>query len=154
MSRPRLAVSLFVLALALTACSSGHKSESGAPATTAAGAPAPTTAGHGSNDPFCVSLNAYQDKYGRVNTGLADPQQLKAAMQDAGTAIADADKNAPTSIKNDVDILNKAFQQLLVVLQASNYDLSKVSLAQVQQFQTPEFTTASQRINAYIGENC
>src|SRR5205085_537824 len=108
----------------LTACSSGKKSESGTAATTAAGAPSPNATGRASSDPFCLSLNAYQDKYGRVNTGVADPQQLRVAMQDAGTAIADADKNAPASIKTDVDILNQAFQQLLAILQATNFDFS------------------------------
>jgi len=154
MFRPRLTASVLGLALALTACSSGKKSESGAPSTRATGSPSPSAAGRGSTDPFCTSLTAYQDKYGGVNTGLSDPQQFKAAMQDAATAIGDADKNAPASIKSDVDVLNKAFQHLLTILQASNFDLSKVSLAQIQPFQTPEFLAASQNVNTYVREHC
>jgi hypothetical protein len=75
-------------------------------------------------------------------------------MQDASTAIGDADRTAPPEIKGDVDTLNQAFQQLLGILQATNFDLSKVSLAQVQQFQTPEFTTAGQNVDAYVRDHC
>jgi hypothetical protein len=152
MSRARLAVSVVAVALVLTACSSGKKTGSAAPATTAVAGPTPTT--RGTNDPFCNSLNAYNDKYSKVNSGLAQPDQLRAAMQDASTAIGDADRTAPSEIKADVDTLNQAFQQLLGILQATNYDLSKVTLAQLQQFQTPQFTQAGQNVNTYIRDHC
>lgn len=152
MSSARLAAPVLAVAVLLTACSSGKKSGSAAPATTAAPAPAVTT--RGTNDPFCNSLNAYNEKYGRVNTGVAQPDQLRAAMQDAASAIGEADRTAPDEIRSDVDVLNRAFQQLLGILQATNFDLSKVSLAQVQQFQTPEFTTAGQNVDAYVRDHC
>ena len=154
MSRVRLAAPVMAVAVALvlTGCSSGKKSGSAAPGSTASPAPSVTT--RGTNDPFCSALNAYNAKYSQVNAGLTQPDQLRGAMQDAATAIGQADSTAPAEIKSDVDTLNRAFQQLLGILQATNYDLSKVTLAQVQQFQTPEFTTAGQNVDAYIRDHC
>lgn len=149
----RLGASILVVASVLTACSSGTKSGSAPPATTAAVAQTPAVT-RGTDDPFCIALNAYNQKYGQVNTGATDPDQLRAAMQAGAAAITDADRTAPAEIKGDVDVLDRAFQQLLSILEASNFDLTKVSLAQVQQFSTPEFTTAGQNVNAYVRDHC
>jgi hypothetical protein len=152
MRRSRLAALTIAFALVFGACSSEKKSSSDATATTAAGAA--TSAPRGAGDPVCDSLRSYNERFGRVNLGLSNPEQLRAAMQDAGRAIADAQGRAPDAIKADLAVLTRAFQQLLASLEQADYDLSKLSLAQVQQLQTPEVTAASENVNTYLRDRC
>lgn len=149
------AVALVAIAVALAACSSSGSGKSAAPREPATAAVPPARpAGTHSTDPFCAALSSYSDKYGQVTSGATDPQQLRAAMQDGASAIAQADQAAPDAIRPDVDVLNTAFQQLLAVLEATNFDITKVSLAQVEQFETTQFTSAGAHVDAYVREHC
>ena len=139
-------------ALVFAGCSSEKKSSSGTTATTAAGAA--TTVAVRSGDPVCDSLRSYNDRFRRVNLGLSNPQELRAAMQEAGAAIADAQGRAPDAIKSDLAVLRGAFQQLVSTLEQADYDLSKLSLTQVQQLQTPEVTAAGRNVDTYLREHC
>lgn len=154
MFRPRFTTLAVAGVLALTSCSSGTKSSSGAPTTGSFVTLPPTTAGRASNDPFCNSLNTYTERFQRFEVGATDPQGLKTLMHDASSAIADAQSKAPDEIRSDVAVLSRGFQQFVTILEQANYDFSKLTLAQVQQLQTPEFTAAGQRVDTYLREHC
>src|SRR5438105_2661318 len=107
MRRIAMAAICMTLVVAAGACSQGKKSWSG-PTTTAA-RPATTVARAAGANPFCDFVGTFNDRFGRVNLGLTDPQQLKAVLQDATAAIAGAQAIAPPAIKADVVVLNDAF---------------------------------------------
>ncbi len=154
MFRSRLAALALAAAVVLVGCSS--KAPSSAPATTRSFVTLPpTTAGsRASDDPFCSSLSTYNERFQRMDLGANDPQKLKSAMQEASAAISDAQGKAPEEIRSDVAVLSRGFQQFVTILEQANYDFTKLTLAQVQQLQTPEFTAAGQRVDTYLHDHC
>lgn len=155
MFRVRLLALVTAGVLVFGGCSSGTKSSSNSPATTGSFVTLPpTTAGSASRDPFCNSLNTYNDRFKSADLGLTEPQKLRGVMQEASAAIADAEGKAPEAIRPDVAVLSRGFQQFVSILEQANYDLTKLTVAQVQQLQTPEFTAAGERVDTYLREHC
>jgi hypothetical protein len=99
-------------------------------------------------------VQAFSDRFGRVNTGLADPQQLRSTLVDAAAALKDAQSKAPDELRADVGLLNDAFQRLVTAFQQANFDVTKVSPAVLDQLNTPQYTAASQRLENYMRTNC
>src|SRR5205085_7077894 len=99
-------------------------------------------------------VKSYNERFGKVNLGLSDPAQLKATMLDAAASIQQAQTVAPSPIRSDVGLLSQSFQSLVDILQQANFDVTKVSLASIQQLQSSDFVAASQRLDAYTRQNC
>ncbi len=159
MRAARFTAIVLVAVVALAGCSSGKKAATGSPSTTptSASAPAPTTTASRppSTDPFCVFVRTYNDRFGRINpAALSDPQQFKAAMQDASAAIKEAANTAPASIRADVATMSQAVQKLLDSFQQVNFDMTRISVAALTQLQAPEFIAAGRRLDDYTRQNC
>lgn len=146
----------FGLAALLVACSGGNKKPvASAPRTTASPAPAaPSATGNQSNDPYCVFLRGYNERFNRVDLNVADPQVFRRVMQEAAAAAKEAATTAPAAIRSDLVTLNRAFDRLLAAMQQINYDLTKATPAMVQELQSPEFLAAGQRVDAYTRDHC
>lgn len=143
-----------VVALEATACSSGSSSPGtqAAPTTTF---PAPgSTALKNFSDPLCRFLQDYNDRFGKVDLGAADPVKFKSVMQEASQAIQGAVDTAPPAVKDDVATLNGAFQKFLVVLQGVNYDISKLTPDAIASLQTKEYTGAAHNVDDYTKAHC
>jgi Spy/CpxP family protein refolding chaperone len=154
--RASLAVAVaLALGLSLGACSSGGNDvEEPAPATTAPPSTLPSTPRTTSNDPYCRFLQTFNDRFGQLNVGLAQPQQLRTVMQDASSALKSAQASAPENLRADLATLGDAFQRLIVLFEQVNYDVTKLNLDSLQQLQAPQFVSAAQRIDAYTRQNC
>lgn len=157
----RLTALTLLAAVAVGGCSSGKTASSSSPTTEATAvaaattAPPATAARAGSNDPFCVFVRTYNERFGRINPGaLSDPQQFRTVMQDAASAIKDAATNAPASIKADVALMSQALQKLVDSFQKANYDLTKIQVSAFTDLQAPDFQAAGQRLDAYTRQNC
>lgn len=148
---------LAALTLALAGCSSSKEAATpdGSP-TTSLSAAAPTTTGRpASADPFCNFVRTYNERFGRINPGaVTDPQQFRTVMSDAATAINDAAKAAPASIRSDVAVMSQAVQRLLDAFQRVNFDVTRIPVTAFTDLQAPEFIAAGQRLDAYSRQNC
>lgn len=143
------------VALLLGGCSGGAKKPAASPppSTSATSAP-PAPAVNQSNDPYCVFLRGYNDRFNRIDLGATDPQAFQRVMQEAAAAAKEAEATAPPAIRSDVVTLNRAFERLLGALQQINFDMTKATPALLQELQTPELLAAGQRIDAYTRQNC
>ena len=154
MTLRRWAAAALLGAILLTGCSSDKKKdESASPATTAAAA-APSTTRRIIGGPFCEFALTFNGRYAQISPSLADPQQLRAAFEQAAKAIDDAEQIAPAEVRPDVRVLATQFRDLVVILQQANYDFSKVPQASIQRLQSPEVQAAGQRLDAYVKQNC
>jgi hypothetical protein len=147
-------------ALLLASCSSGKKSSSGtSPTTGAATATTRGAAGGSTGNPFCDFFRTFQDQFGRINPGLADPQQLKPVVQQAAAAISQAQSISPPAIQSDVAVLADGFQKFVSSLQSINFDFSSAAsnpqvLSALSDLNSPEYAAASQHLDAYLSANC
>lgn len=156
MRRARFTVAAMATLLLMgVACSGGDDdSDSGAgptgggSATTARAGAAPGT------DGFCDFVRGFTDRFGRIDLGLADPQRFRTVMEDAASAIAGAQNDAPEAIRADVATLNTYFQRFVESLRQVNYDLTRLRQGTVEQLQAPEFTAASARLDEYQRTRC
>lgn len=150
------AAAMATLLLMGAACSSGggDDSDSGAGPT---GGGAATTARSGAapgEDAFCDFVRGFNDRFGRIDLGLADPQRFRTVMEDAAAAIAGAQSNAPEAVRADVATLNTYFQRFLDSLRQVNFDLTRLRQGTIEQLQAPEFTAASARLDEYQRTRC
>ncbi|MGH9225392.1 MAG: hypothetical protein ACRD2W_16780 [Acidimicrobiales bacterium] len=154
----RLAAAAVVL-LALAACTGGDALPSlDAKATTTTSQTGtggtPTSVSSGTANSFCEFLRTYNDRFGRFNAGLADPQQLRTVLNDALAAVKDAEATAPAEIKPDLVTMSRAFQTMVGSFQAAGFDVTKMRLESLGALAAPEFVQASQRIEAYTRQHC
>ena len=113
---------------------------------------------------FCEAANtanAASQLPQQLFSGTAPPPAVavQAVVEEFADRFAEMAALAPADVKSDVDTLDAAAQQLLSVVRASNYDVSKMTA-------TPEFTAlgatfasadyqnAQRRFLAYIDANC
>jgi len=113
---------------------------------------------------FCEAAraaNAASDLQQQLFQGTDPPPAVavQAVVEDFGDRIAQMNALAPADIKSDVQVIDQAANQLLTVVRASDYDVSKMT-------STPEFATlnatfasadyqaAQDRFQTYIDTNC
>lgn len=159
MSRRVATASLALFLVLLAGCSGSKGSFIGLKTTTTVGTSAPTvsvTAGPTTtnSNPYCQFLTTFNDQFGKINTGLTDPTQFKMVMQQAAASVQQAQATAPADIKADLKTIGDAFQQLLGVFAAANYDITKVSLNSLQQLSSPSLVGAANRVDAYTKSHC
>lgn len=156
----RLPATLIACGLAvavLVACSSGGSkngaSDTTPPTTAAPAGPSSTvrpvdTSFTGQNSAqFCALAKTYAANQASVAGGAAP--QLKAAAQDARTAITQAVTLAPAEIKPDVQVVATAFSSVVAELEKVNYDTTKLTPAAFAPLSTKEFQAAATRFTAY-----
>ena len=141
-----------MLLLTVVACGDSKNSSGTDPSTTST----PPT--------FCEAANT-------ANVASQLPQQLfngttpppavavQAVVEEFADRFAEMAALAPADIKSDVDVLDAAAQQLLTVVRASNYDVSKMTTtpeftALGQTFSSADYQNAQRRFLAYIDANC
>lgn len=141
-----------MLLLTVVACGDSKSSSGTDPSTTST----PPT--------FCEAANT-------ANVASQLPQQLfngttpppavavQAVVEEFADRFAEMAALAPADIKSDVDVLDAAAQQLLTVVRASNYDVSKMTTtpeftALGQTFSSADYQNAQRRFLAYIDANC
>jgi hypothetical protein len=152
----RRAPALFVSAvlattLLLSACSSDDDDSSSATTTTTEARPATTLA----DDPYCQTLQRFNERYARVDPSLADPARFKTAMEDALASAQEAQANAPQAIKADLATLNAGLQDLFELFQGVGFDVTKLNISDLDRLQSsPQLEEASQRVEAYTRDNC
>lgn len=153
--RPKTAALALVVAVVLTGCSNGKGTESATPTTAVASTTPPTLSVRPtSDDAYCRFLQTYNNRFGQIGPGLADPQRLRTTMREAAAAVKDGQATAPEALKADLAVLSDAFQRLLTVFEQANYDITRLSLTSLQELQSPAVVGASQRIDAYTKEHC
>lgn len=141
------------LCLLGASCSDGDDEPSATP-TTASGAATTARAGRGGSDAFCTFVRDFTSRFGRVDISLSDPQRFRTTMEDAATAISNAQNDAPEAVRADVGTLNTYFQRFVASLRQVNFDLTRLRPAALEELQAPEFTSASNRLNEYAQQNC
>ena len=158
----RLLVAL-TLVLALAGCSSGNKFPplAGGRTTTTlpegarpTGGGTPTSLRAGTGNAFCDFLRTYNERFGRFNAGLTNPQELRTVMNEALAAVKAAEANAPSDVKADMATTAAAFASLVVSFGQANFDVTKLRLEDLTALQDPKFLAASQRLDTYIGQHC
>jgi hypothetical protein len=158
----RLLATCGLAAALLAGCSSDDNKATTAPTTagtTAAAGPTTTvrpvdTSFTGQNSgQFCDLAKTYNDRFAKVGAATT-PAQLKTVSQDARNAISQAAAVAPSEIKNDATIVSNGFSSLFTELDKANYDVTKVSPGAFGALQSPEFQTASIRLQAYLANVC
>ena len=87
------------------------------------------------------------------------PVAVQAVVEEFADRFAEMAALAPADVKSDVDTLDAAAQQLLSVVRASNYDVSKMTTtpeftALGATFSSADYQNAQRRFLAYIDANC
>ncbi len=150
------------VALLMLAGCSGGDDKAASTSTTAGGAAAgPTTTVRpvntsfsGANSAqFCALARTYNDRFTSVGPN-ATPAQLRTVAREGQTAISQAVGAAPAEIKPDVEVLARVFGALLTQLEGVNFDVQKLPPAALAGLSSPEFTTATQRFQAYNKSVC
>jgi hypothetical protein len=140
-----------VLLLATTACGSDSKS---------AGTEASTT----SRPPtFCeaaATAEAVSQLPQQLFNGTDPPPAVavQAVAEEFSDRFGEMTAVAPADIKSEVDVLAQAAQQLLTTVRASNYDVKKMTTADIAAltttFSSTAYQTAQQKFLSYITDNC
>ncbi len=152
----RRAPALFVSAalaatVLLSSCTGDDDEASSATSTTTEAQPATTLA----DDPYCQTLQRFNQRYGQINPSMADPARFKTAMEDAVASAKEAEANAPQAIKADLATLNAGLQDLFALFQSANFDVTKLNVNDLDQLQaSPQLEEASLRVEAYTRDNC
>ena len=148
-----MAAAAVAAAVLLTGCNNDGE-ESSSP-TTGGSQPASTSSSARiTGGPFCERILTFNDRSSRVDPSMVEPQQLRQAFEEAAQAIEDAEQAAPPEIKADVAVLAGQFHDLVIILDQAGFDFTRFPPASFQRLQTPEVQSASQRVNAYVGQNC
>jgi len=152
----RLAV--VAVLVVLSGCNGGDDFPSLEASTTTTVAPAPagpaTSVRSGTGNAFCDFLDTYNERFGRFNAGLTDPNQLRTVMSEAAAAIREAEATAPAEVKADLTTMRMAFESLIRALEQVGFDFSRLRLDTLAVLQNPEFVQASLRMEAYTRQNC
>jgi len=149
MRRVRVLSSVLAVAalVALAACG-GDKKETST-TTTVAAATTPTTKTFSGSDPnsaFCQLGRANNERLKQIGASAANPDELDKVLRDAAPAVRQAASIAPPEIKPDVEVLAKAFEDLLKSLDEGTPNLAAIV--------SPEFQTAAQNLTAYGQQVC
>lgn len=137
--------------LLLSACNGDDDESSSATSTTARAQSATTLA----DNPYCQTLQRFNERYARVDPSMADPSMFKTAMEDAVAAAKEAEANAPDAIKADLATLNAGLQELFELFQRADFDVTKLNISELDRLQsTPQLDAASQRVEDYTRDNC
>lgn len=146
-----------------SACGADHSSGTGGSSqpASAAGSPSTEASGSGSGDVqgFCGVVRQQRtvlqgtELAGLLNGG--SPDAWKAYLDKVTAMNQQLVDTAPADIKADVKTLQDTTLALKAKMEAVNYDVSKVSAAQlVQVLQTPEHKAATAAIVDYVKTNC
>jgi hypothetical protein len=144
-------VPALAVALALASCSDDGDDESSSTTPTTALNVATTL----SDNPYCQTLQRFNERYGRINPGVGDPAQLRTALEDAVTSAKEAEAAAPPEIKGDLATMHTGLEQLVALFARANFDVAQVQANDLAQLEsTPDLTAASGRVQAYTRDNC
>jgi hypothetical protein len=133
----------------LTACGGGSK-KAAATSTTAGTTTTtiPTFTGSASSQ-YCVLARQFSTA---INPNLSgDPKTL---FQQFDTFATQFVALVPAPIKADAGTVVSALRQLETAFQAVNYDATKINAAALAPLQSPAFTAATYRIDAYDTQVC
>ncbi len=146
-----LVTAALAAALLLSSCSSGDDKKSSSGTSTTEAQAATTLA----NDPYCQTLQRFNERYGRVNPALGDPAQFQRAMDDALASAKEAQASAPEAIKGDLATLNAGLQDLYDLFQRAGFDVTKLNVTDIDRLQTgPQLDDASKRVEAFTRDHC
>jgi len=91
-------------------------------------------------------------------TDPAPPAAVQAVVDEFGDRFAEMVAVAPADLKSDVTVINQAAQQLVAIVRAGNYDLSKMTAADIAPvtatFSSSDYQAAQNRFLSYIDANC
>jgi hypothetical protein len=160
MSR-RLYVPVLVLAAAgfLSACGGGSSNSTASNTSTTAAASSPAAPAGGDAKGFCNLVE--QDRAilqgtelsGLLTGGSADA--WKAYLDKVTVMNQQLVDASPAEIQADMKTLQATSLQLKSAMEAANYDVSKVGIAQLSQtLQSPQQKTATNNVVAYVSKQC
>lgn len=118
----------------------------------------------GSAAKFCDGARAAKDAADKQQTLFnaqvsPDPAVVQPAIEDFAAKFDAMSKSAPKEIKADVTTINGAAQQLLAVLQANGFDVTKMVTAPefaqlTDTFSGTDYQAAQDNFQTYIQTNC
>jgi hypothetical protein len=157
---------LALLTIAAAACGSSSNKGAGSSSSTTVGSANGSTitsspSGPTTSTSFTGSSGSSFCDYGRRaqaafsgSAAARTPQQLRTLYANLGPILDHAHSLAPDAIRPDFDIYVTGYRQLVKVIAAANYDVTKVSRTAVQAVETPQVTAASQHIAQYFQQVC
>jgi hypothetical protein len=159
-----LAFGAVALALGAAACggsSSAGSSGSSTPPATSTPPPSSSTGNVSGGSGFCstgkADINKLQTDLASLQSIASEPQKLQQMFATILTAYSNAESQAPSEIKGDIQVAYDFMNKLNNVLKAHQYNLV-ASAAQAQTFLTgPEHTklvNASKHLQAWAKANC
>ncbi|HEY4607557.1 MAG TPA: hypothetical protein VIH06_00065 [Ilumatobacteraceae bacterium] len=152
MKRTHLATAgLSMLAVMVVACSDAKGSSGTEPTTTST----PPTFCQAAATAEAVAQLPQQLLSG---TDPAPPAAVQAVVEEFGDRFAEMVAVAPADIKSDVTVINQAAQELVAVVRAANYDLAKMTAADIAPvtatFSSTDYQAAQSQFVSYIAANC
>ena len=108
--------------------------------------------GAGSTE-FCTLSKSFSTGFDRIGPN-ASTAQLRSNLEEADKAIHQAVDVAPSEIKADVKVIADGFTAVAGVIANANYDLTKVPPDALATFQSPDFSNAAARLQAYLANVC
>jgi hypothetical protein len=160
-----LAFGAVVLALGAAACggssSAASSGSSSTPPATSSPPPSSSTGNVSGGGDFCstgkADITKLQTDLANLQTAATQPQALKQMFATILTAYSNAESQAPSEIKGDIQVAYDFMNKLNNLLKAHQYNLL-ASAAQAQTFLTgPEHTklvNASKHLQAWAKANC
>lgn len=143
-----------VTIMALAGCGGGKDKPS--PPTTSpltTSRPVDTSFSGAGSAEFCNLSKSFSTGFSRIGPN-ASTAQLKANLDEATKAIHQAVDVAPAEIKADVKVIADGFTSVAGVIANANYDLTKVPPDALATFQSPDFSNAAARLQAYLSNVC
>ncbi len=152
----KLVVLLFAVVFGLTACGgSDDKVDNASEVETADATDAPSSSGDGKNGTYCGLATKYSGLENSFGPG-ADANTLKASLETAKDALADAVKVAPSEITADVKVIADAYGPFIDAMAKADFDFTKINPQDpaFADIQKPEVAAAAQKIEAWGKANC
>lgn len=134
----------------LVACSSGGGSSGGSGGRSQAAAGAST-------ESYCQLTRSYVEKYNNPPPPTESPQAIRQVYEDAARDIRAAEAVAPGEIRSDVAVVADGLDRVIAVLARFDFDGAKLAEAPPDAFEgivTPEFQTATQRVESFMRQEC
>lgn len=120
--------------------------------------------GGGSASSFCDTVEDFKsasDESDSIFTGteLPDAGDVEEIMTNAGDAVEEMMDNAPAEIADDVEMMGDATKRMIDAFEAADWDLMAVATdedfaAIAEELDSEELTAASDRISAYVKDEC
>ncbi|MEA2686409.1 MAG: hypothetical protein QOE93_1604 [Actinomycetota bacterium] len=143
----------------LAGCSDSDNDTASTTSTTEAVAPTSTASpvnttftGQGSAQ-FCQYIATYTAN-SQTQSPTASNAEVEASLREGLTAIDQAVAVAPAEIKADVVTVADTFDALVTAMAAADFDVSRMEAADVEPLQSPAFTSAATRMQAYLTTVC